>query len=75
MDSKISEIKKLCEALGWYDLGPQKHDAMVSFKEEETGRRCNIYPSTMTVAIQGDDMVQKYHYEVTVEELELILTT
>lgn len=67
------EIKELCEALGWIDLGPQKNIYMMSFREEETGRRVNIYPTTMTVTVEDINHIQKHYHDVTLEKLEQIL--
>lgn len=75
MTPSIEQITDLCEGLGWVSLGPQKNLVMLSFKEEETQRRVNIYYTTMTVSIEDDHHVQHHHREVSLEELELLLTT
>jgi hypothetical protein len=69
------QIKELCEGLGWIDMGPQKNQWMISFMQEETGRRVNIYFTTMTVSIEDDEHKQHHQRDVTLEDLELILTT
>lgn len=39
--------------MGWIDLGPQKNPVMISFEQEETGDRLNVYFTTMTVTRQA----------------------
>ena len=74
MDNK-QQISELCEGLGWVSMGKQKNPYMISFMQEETGRRVNIYFTTMTVSIEDDCHQQTHHRNVTLEDLELILTT
>ncbi len=48
---------------------------MISFRQEETERRLNVYFTTMTVTVEDDNHIQHHHRNVTLEDLELILTT
>ena len=69
-----AEITELCEALGWFSI-PSKNPYMISFKQEETNRRLNIYFTNMTVTIEDDLHQQHHHKRVDLEQLEMILTT
>ena len=68
------EIKELCEGLGWIDLGAQKNPKMISFKQEESGRRVNIYFTTMSVSCVDKVGVQRHYRGVDLEQLEKIMT-
>lgn len=71
---KINSITELCEGLGWLKIYC-KNPHMISFVQEETERRVNIYFTTMTVTIEDETHQQHHHRNVTLEDLELLLTT
>ncbi len=68
------QITELCKALGWFPIA-SKNPLMISFRQEETERRLNVYFTTMTVTVEDDNHIQHHHRNVTLEDLELILTT
>ncbi len=67
-------IKELCEGLGWVSIH-SRNPYMISFMQEETNRRLNVYFTTMTVTIEDEGHHQSHHRDVTLEELEKLLTT
>ena len=71
---KKQQIAELCEGLGWLPIH-SKNPHMISFKQEETDRRLNVYYTTMTVTVEDDQHNQQHHRNVDLEQLELILTT
>ena len=68
------QVKELCKAYGWVDLGPQKNWWLISFQQEDSGKRMNVYYTKGTVQIQGKDRYGVVHYMVdSVEKFEKIL--
>lgn len=69
----MNDIKELCQGFGWIPIH-SKNKYMISFQKEESKRRLNIYFTTMTVTIEDDDHRQHHFKNVTLEEMEKILT-
>lgn len=74
MEDRKDAITELCNGLGWTSIH-SNNPYMISFMEEETKRRVNIYFTVMTVTIEDEEHHQVHHKNVTLERLELILTT
>lgn len=43
----------MAKKMGWKNLGKQKNESMLSFLNDATSRRLNVYLSTMTVTVQN----------------------
>lgn len=74
MEQRKYDVGELCKGLGWLPIH-SRNPHMISFVQEETNRRVNIYYTRMTVTVEDENHKQHQHYDVTLEELELILTT
>lgn len=72
MDER-TEITELCSALGWVPI-PSKNNYMISFKQEESGRRLNVYYTTMTVTIDDASFHQQHYKNITLPVLEYLLS-
>ena len=71
---KETNIKLLCEGMGWIDLGPQRNPYMMSFiPEERSNIRMNIYFTTMTVTIQKSHRFCETYKNVGFAQLEKLL--
>ncbi len=66
------EIRELCQAFGFLPIF-SRNPFMISFRQEETNRRLNIYFTNMTVTIEDKNHRQSHHRNVTLEELEKLI--
>ncbi len=67
-----NEIVELCQAFGFLSI-PSKNPYMISFRQEETSRRLNVYFTNMTVTIEDENHRQFHYRKVTLEELEKLI--
>ncbi len=74
MEDRTDSIKELCEGMGWTPIH-SRNPYMISFLQEETKRRLNVYYTTMTITIEDMSHNQRHHHHVTIEMLEKLLTT
>lgn len=73
MDQRKQQITDLCEAFSWLPIH-SKNPYMLSFVKEETNQRLNVYFTRMTVTLDDEERRQHHHRNVTLEQLELMLS-
>lgn len=73
MENK-KEIIALMKALGFKETSTKNAYMLSFYPDEIDDPRINIYFTKMTVSIQWQDRSYKYYYNVTLSELEDIVT-
>lgn len=72
MHAEQTEFKELAESFGWEDMGAQKNIYMQSFSKED--KRANYYFTTGTLTIQSPNTKIETYHNVSLEEVEIILS-